>query len=111
MHAGRPPYGTLFIFQRAERHPLGRVQALTNQGIWYRRQRDFDTAADKLRQALALEPRRAKTRQLLADLRLHQVRTLLAEERPEAALQACVEGIREVGDARLVQLCSGLAPD
>jgi tetratricopeptide (TPR) repeat protein len=97
----------LDLFQRAERYPLARVQALTNQGIWYRKRRDYETAAEKLREALALEPRRTRTRQILGEVRLFQVRALLEAERPEEAARACVAGMSEVLDPRLVELCTG----
>jgi hypothetical protein len=100
----------LELFQRAERYPLGQLFALTNQGIWYRRQRDFETAAAKLRQALALG-QRGNAGTLLSDLRRFQVRTLLSAGRRDEAVLACIAGIREVADPRLVQLCDSLVPD
>jgi tetratricopeptide (TPR) repeat protein len=99
----------LDLFRRAERHELARVQAITNQGVWHRRQGDYDAAADAFRRALALEPRRTATRRYLASLRLLQVRTALDQRRRDRALEICVTATSErVADARLMELCGPL---
>jgi Tfp pilus assembly protein PilF len=97
------------LFQRAEAYDLGRLQALTNEGHWYKRKRQYDEAAQAFRRALALKPDRAKTRQDLADLRIQQSRAALADGRTTEARQACLDGMGDLGpDPRLMGWCARL---
>jgi len=95
------------LFKRAEAYDLGRLQALTNEGHWYKRRRQWDDAAQAFRSALALKPDRGKTRQDLADLRVQQSRAALAEGRTTEARQACLDGMADLGpDPRLMAWCT-----
>jgi Tfp pilus assembly protein PilF len=94
------------LFERAETYDLGRLQALTNQGHWYKRKRQYEDAAQAFRRALALKPDRGKTRQDLADLRIQQSRAAAADGRPTEARQACLDGVKDLGpDPRLMAWC------
>src|SRR6185369_7730671 len=91
----------------AEAYDLGRLQALTNEGHWYKRRRQWDEAAQAFRSALALKPDRAKTRQDLADLRVLQSRAMVAEGRTAEARRACLDGMADLGpDPRLMAWCA-----
>jgi hypothetical protein len=94
------------LFKRAEAYDLGRLQALTNEGHWYKRKRQYEDAARSFRRALALKPDRAKTRQDLADLRVQQSRAAMADGRTTEARQACLDGMTDLGpDPRLMAWC------
>jgi Tfp pilus assembly protein PilF len=114
----RPPHTeermarAMELFRQAENYELGRIQALTNQGVWYRRHGDDAAAVEVYRRALALDPKRARTRQYLANVRVDQVRRALAEQRSGDARELCLAAMPEVGsDPRLAPLCGRvLAP-
>lgn len=92
------------LFERAEAYPLGRVQALVNQGQWLRGAGRFDDALAKLRKALAEEPDRTAARAALAQTHFDQARALAATGRSREALDAIDAWERELGnEARSVQ--------
>lgn len=92
------------LFQRAEPYPLGRVQALVNQGQWLRGAGRFDEAIAKLREALVEEPDRTAARAALAQAYFEKARTLGAAGRSREALDAIDAWERELGnDARSLQ--------
>lgn len=98
------------LFQQAERYPLGKVQALTNEGQWLALAGRSVDAADTYRRAIALEPDRPAAREGLASVLANQAEEFLASGRDSDALAVVRRALLDIGpDVRFVQLEAWIA--
>jgi protein O-mannosyl-transferase len=98
------------LFQSAERHPLGKVQALTNEAQWLLLAGRVNDAAETYRRALAESPQHPAALEGLANALGQQAEAFLAEGKDSDALSSVRRALLDIGpDVRFLRLEAWIA--